>query len=426
MAKEIHIKRLKWTIGMILAALFFYYGINLMRQEFKLGLFLLIGWGLGYAVSRSEVGLASGFTEFFITGNRNKLNGLLLLFGLGALSAVIIHYVSYSNGALPNFRAPSNQSIIPGTRAVTPVNIGLMMGSFLFGVGLTLNQGCGLGTLRNIGLGNLRYIWTLFFLLIGTIPGHWMKYRLDQSAIHNYSIHLYFPDALGYGGTLLLILSILILLTFLTRKYELKRLKKGTYRQSKSYIFTDSSEDHLYGSRTKQLVFNVFKRDWARIITQLMVTLCLLLALTLTGETLEVTEALINPAVALFHYLGFSFNDPAFSSVLETVEEGILNNHIIRQNMGIIAGAATFALSSSKFTFSTPEDNKERLVCMISGLLMGFGTVLASGCIMGALYSGIVNLSLSGWVVFAFMSLGGYVTVKVMNGKIRTIPKIEN
>lgn len=62
---------------------------------------------------------------------------------------------------------------------------------------------------------------------------------------------------------------------------------------------------------------------------------------------------------------------------------------------------------------------------MLSGLLMGFGAVLASGCIVGALYSGIVNFSLSGWVVFAAMSLGIWLAVKLLNGRISTIPKVD-
>lgn len=157
-----------------------------------------------------------------------------------------------------------------------------------------------------------------------------------------------------------------------------------------------------------------------------MITLCLLLALTLTGETLEVTEAFKNPAVAFFQTLGVSFNNPAFSSTVDTVEEGLSNHYLVRQNIGIVVGAATFGVTSLKFKLRFSEGMKERLLSIISGLLMGFGTVLASGCMMGALYSGIVNLSLSGWVVFAFMSLGGYLTVRVMNGKVRTIPKIEN
>src|SRR5690554_5236977 len=150
MAKKNRTNKIKWLIGISFTALFFYYSINLMRQEFKLGLFLLIGWALGYAISRSEIGLSSGFAEFFTKGSSPRLNGLLVLFGLGALSAAIVHYIYHLNGAVPDFRAASDQSTIPGTSAVVPVNLGLIVGSFIFGVGLTLNYGCGLGTLKSI------------------------------------------------------------------------------------------------------------------------------------------------------------------------------------------------------------------------------------------------------------------------------------
>lgn len=68
---------------------------------------------------------------------------------------------------------------------------------------------------------------------------------------------------------------------------------------------------------------------------------------------------------------------------------------------------------------------KEVGLYICSGLLMGFGVILASGCIVGALYSGIVNFSLSGWIVFLSMSMGIWLTVKMMNGVVSTIPAIE-
>lgn len=255
MAKENRGKKIKWLMGISFTVLFFYYSIDLMRQEFKLGLFLLIGWALGYAVSRSEIGLSSGFAEFFTKGSSPRLNGLLVLFGLGALSAIIVHYIHYSNGAVPNFRAASNQSVIPGTSAVVPVNFGLIVGSFIFGVGLTLNSGCGLGTLQNIGQGNLRYIWTLFFLIIGTIPGQWVSYHLDQSVIHDYGFRLYLPDVFGYRGTFLFIFFTLIFIVFLTKKHKQIRKRKGTYQSTESNILTDSYEETMTASLRKKLFF---------------------------------------------------------------------------------------------------------------------------------------------------------------------------
>ncbi|MFW6267324.1 MAG: YeeE/YedE thiosulfate transporter family protein, partial [Halanaerobium sp.] len=43
---------------------------------------------------------------------------------------------------------------------------------------------------------------------------------------------------------------------------------------------------------------------------------------------------------------------------------------------------------------------------------MGFGTRVAQGCNVGALYTPISNFSLSGWVFLIFMIIGGVISNK--------------
>lgn len=145
-------RTLKRTLGIILLFVLLYLIFRVYQVDQTLGIFLFVGIGLGFIESHSEVGIASGYVDFFVTGSRTRFYGLLMLFGLGSVATIIIHSLSASNGAVPSFLATSFDTIIPGTTAVSPVNLGLVVGSFLFGVGLSLNKGCGLGTLRNIGL----------------------------------------------------------------------------------------------------------------------------------------------------------------------------------------------------------------------------------------------------------------------------------
>jgi uncharacterized membrane protein YedE/YeeE len=48
----------------------------------------------------------------------------------------------------------------------------------------------------------------------------------------------------------------------------------------------------------------------------------------------------------------------------------------------------------------------------LGGLTMGFGTRIAQGCNVGALYTPISNFSLSGWVFLIFMIIGGIISNK--------------
>lgn len=81
------------------------------------------------------------------------------------------------------------------------------------------------------------------------------------------------------------------------------------------------------------------------------------------------------------------------------------------QNVCIIIGALVASLTMGKFTSQFREGlkitGKEIPVYIIGGLLMGVGTRLANGCNVGALYTSIANLSLSGWIYFVFLFSGG-------------------
>lgn len=416
--------KIKWLIAIFLLIWLVVFNLSLFDQSLVLGLFLLIGVGLGYVESRSEIGIASGYINFFITGRRTRLYGLLLLFGLGALGALGVHFQAAQNGALPAFQATSNEAVIPGTTAVSPVNFGLVLGGFLFGVGMTINQGCGLGTLRNTGQGHFRYVWTLLFLLIGTIPGQFVKYQLDQSVLHEYSLQVYLPSVFGYTGTILRTIIVLLLLAYMAAKYEKMRKQNQTFIETVSHLFPKIKGNKKSLLREASLDFQtLFKKQWPRIISVVVMTGLFVLALILTGQHLAVTKPLINPAIALFQSLGFSFDHEAFSQPMSVVQNGLLQDSNTLQNLGIIVGGTLYALTSTNFTFSFSMNWREAGWYMLSGFLMGFGAVLASGCIVGALYSGIVNFSLSGWVVFASMNLGIILTVKLLNGRVSTVTK---
>src|SRR5699024_8024804 len=200
------------------------------------------------------------------------------------------------------------------------------------------------------------------------------------------------------------------------------------HKRKKNNLFQEIEKNPSGEMKTQEnlhpALFYLFKKKWPRIVSVILITILLLVALVVTGEKLAVTYSFIYPAVALFQRIGFTFSDPAFNEALDVVNNGLLNNHVIIQNIGIVLGALLFGLLSMEFKFSWGGNLKEFSLYILSGLLMGFGAILASGCIIGALYSGIVNFSLSGWVVFLSMSGGIWLTVKVMNGDIITIPEI--
>ncbi|MGO3801066.1 MAG: YeeE/YedE thiosulfate transporter family protein [Fusobacterium sp.] len=56
---------------------------------------------------------------------------------------------------------------------------------------------------------------------------------------------------------------------------------------------------------------------------------------------------------------------------------------------------------------------KDAFLFALGGISMGFGTRLANGCNVGALYTPIANFSLSGWIFFIFLVIGGILGNKI-------------
>lgn len=215
-------------------------------------------------------------------------------------------------------------------------------------------------------------------------------------------------------------LAIIILLMLASRAIERKRKREGSFKYVKEAVLPDMAANE----KRVSLFSALFKEQWPRLVTVLFITLFTVVALIYTGEELAVTKSFLYPAVALTEQLGVQLPQTPFEQALNIVDEGLLTHHNIVQNIGIVLGASIFGLLSGSFSFAWQANLKETGVFILSGFLMGMGAILASGCIVGALYSGIVNFSLSGWVVFFSMSFGMWLTVRLMNGKISTIPEV--
>lgn len=97
-----------------------------------------------------------------------------------------------------------------------------------------------------------------------------------------------------------------------------------------------------------------------------------------------------------------------------TLNAGFLNHTGSMLNIGIILGALVATLLASQFKFKKIKSLKQVVAAILGGLLMGYGARLAGGCNIGALFSGIASLSLSGWVFGAFLLVGAFVGSKLL------------
>jgi hypothetical protein len=74
---------------------------------------------------------------------------------------------------------------------------------------------------------------------------------------------------------------------------------------------------------------------------------------------------------------------------------------------GLVLGSFALATFSGDFKIQIPRI-KESIRSLVGGILMGFGSMIALGCTVGTLLSGIMAASLSGWIFLIFCGLGLY------------------
>ena len=136
-----------------------------------------------------------------------------------------------------------------------------------------------------------------------------------------------------------------------------------------------------------------------------------------SGNPWGVSGILANWGAWLYEAVGgsvdkwFYFSSPGAQA---TLQGGIMNHPGSWRNIGIIFGALFATLMASGFKFKKIKSLKQVAAAVLGGLLMGYGARIAFGCNIGALFSGIASLSLSGWVFAVFMFGGAIVGSKLL------------
>jgi len=98
----------------------------------------------------------------------------------------------------------------------------------------------------------------------------------------------------------------------------------------------------------------------------------------------------------------------------EAMTQGFFTNTLSLMDFGLIIGALLAVLLASQFKFKKVKSYKQVIVALLGGIIMGYGTRISSGCNIGAFFSAIPSLSLSGWVYGIFVFLGAWLGSKIL------------
>jgi len=263
---------------------------------------------------------------------------------------------------------------------VAPVGISVLVGAFVFGVGMQLGGGCASGTLYTAGGGSVRMLVTLGAFIAGSVIGvlHMPMWEAAPSLAPTTLL-----NSLGLAPAMAASLGLFGIVAMATVVVERRR----------------------YGAlESRRPAASILHGPWPLVAGALGLAAINVATLLLAGRPWGVTSAfalwgskiaaLAGADVASWPYWQTAARAAEFhGSVFEDVTSVM--------DFGIVLGALAAAGLAGRFAPSWRVPLRSLVAAVAGGLMLGYGARIAYGCNIGAYFSGIASSSVHGWVWFA-------------------------
>ena len=161
----------------------------------------------------------------------------------------------------------------------------------------------------------------------------------------------------------------------------------------------------------------IFKNPFTYLTGAVLLAILQIALLASSGNPWGVSGTFTNWGAWIYEALGGSVDKWFYFSsegAQNTLNNGFLNDPGTMSNLGIIFGALLATLMASQFKFKKIKALRQVVAAVLGGIIMGYGARLAFGCNIGAFFSGIISLSLSGWVFGASLLVGAFIGSKLL------------
>ena len=301
---------------------------------------------------------------------------------LGIITALIVGTIGY-HLIFGAFLLEPIAPRLPPNAHIAPVSWVLILGSLSFGFGMAIAGSCISAQLYRLGEGLLSAIFAFLGIIIGFVLAFLSWNYLYLSSIQQAPL-IWFPHYFGYQGSIIIqILLLTMLALVLVKLHKQQKEKKIT-----------------------QQWWNVKWHTYVGGILVALIAIIAFLRVSPLGVTAEI-GSIARTSAGYFNIL------PARLEGLDTLRGCIT---IIKETFwsnnglfifGVVLGSFALATFSGDFKIQIPKI-KESTRSFVGGILMGFGSMLALGCTVGTLLSGIMAASLSGWIFLLFCGIGLY------------------
>ena len=345
------------------------------------GTLYIIGLALGAALLYARFGFTSAFRRLVSVGNVQGLQAHMLMLAVASILFAIILGTGFSfTGDTPSGN-------------VNPVGVSVIVGAFIFGVGMQLGNGCASGTLYNVGGGSSSMILTLIAFIAGSVLGayHFTFWMEETPALPAFSLAE--STGLGYFGALIVQLIVLGLIYWLCVLFA----KKKNPPMMKPLATTQGWKKMVRGA-------------WPLFGAAIVLALLNALTLMVKGSPWGITSGFTLWGGKAMMAMGVDVSTWGYFAGSDKLTNSVLMDGTSVMNFGILLGA--FLSAAAQGTFK-PGKIKPGVAgaAVIGGLMMGYGARLAFGCNIGAYFSGIASFSAHGWVWGVMAMLGTYLAL---------------
>jgi uncharacterized membrane protein YedE/YeeE len=368
----------KWrvvAVGVLLAALLLW-AISRVAPATMVGTGAL-GLALGFTLFHSRFGFTSGWRQLVAVGQGAAVRAHMLMLAV----ATVLFSVLLAGGF----------SLVGEPKAlVSPIGIQLVVGAFLFGVGMQIGGSCASGTLFAVGSGQSAVVLTLFGFVVGSVLAALSYPFWFQTLPVGPSVSL--AAMFGYPGAVVVSLATMALVVAVTYMVARRRNPPPVDRPP-----------------SDRGIARVLRGSWPLWVGAIVLAVLNAAVLFVSGQPWGVTSAFGLWGAKILQGLGADPAGWAFWQVpanAKSLAGPVLADRVSVLDFGIMVGALIASAVGGAFVLHRRIPWKLALGSVLGGIAMGYGARLAGGCNIGAYFSGIASFSLHGWI-WAVLALCG-------------------
>lgn len=344
-----------------------------------------LGLLLGVVLFHSRFGFTSAWRQLVAVGQPRALRAHMLMLAIACLLFSILLGGGIGFGVTPQ-------------PLLQPVGAGVVVGAFLFGVGMQLGGSCASGTLFAIGSGQSAILITLTGFIAGSVLGA-ANFTFWTKTIPPGPTVSLAKTPFGYPGAL--VMSLVAMAAIVAVSFWVERRRKPPAIEEPA---------------TTHGLLRAVRGAWPLWVGAIGLAVLNGATLFFSGSPWGITFAFALWGSKILQVFGVDVAHWAYWMVPKNaaaLNSSVLLDKTSVMDFGIILGALIASAAAGAFVLHRRIPWKLALGAVLGGILMGYGARLAGGCNIGAYFSGIASFSLHGWLWGVLAIAGTYAGLRL-------------